>query len=57
MFLPLPWEGCATELSLNEELAVEDFGSGIERSAGDRGVYVVCGSNRVAIHVHIISVT
>lgn len=53
MFLSLPWEGCATELSLNEELAVEDFRSGIKRSAGDEGVYVVCDSNLVAIHVHI----
>ena len=41
----LPWEGNTLQLSLNEELAIEKLGSGIERSPRDAGVNIVLSGN------------
>lgn len=45
----LTWEESPTKLNFDENLSIEFERSRVERSSWDRGIDVVCSSNRVAV--------
>ena len=51
--LNIPWERRATELCLNEELAVEGVRGGVEGASWDAWVHKIGCSDRVAVEENI----